>query len=552
MRQNGSWLVAVLLTTALVGVGAPLAAASAPGQTPPPAPPKVVKIKVGDNFFKPKKLTITAGTTVRWKNAGRVLHDVVPNKGSLYGTDQLPAGSKYEFTFTKPGTYKYYCSYHGAPGVGQWGQIKVKAPPPTTAPTPPPSAAASSFASSAGGTRSGVIRVPADEATIQGAVDAAKPGGLVLVSPGVYREQVTVTTPRIVIRGVDRNTTILEGGFELENGVKVLDADGVAVENLTAQNYTANGFYWASVDGYRGSYLIAARNGDYGIFAFDSVNGQFDHSYASGSPDAGFYIGQCKQCNALIVDVESEWNGLGYSGSNSGGNLLIARSSFHDNRAGIVPNSDTGEKYPPQKDTTIIGNRVFDNGNADTAAIEVAQTATGNGILIAGGNKNHIERNLVTGHDAAGIAVVPRPDRLLEPTNPDAVDYDARGNTVRDNVSRDNLYDLAVLTTVADPADGGGNCFTGNTVTTSLPDGLQDLLACGKPASKSFQADVARFATLLLADQPAGADYKTVTLPEPGPLPNMPKAKTAKARPATNEPSLKVDQSKLRVPETTG
>ena len=75
MRQNGSWLVAVLLTTALVGVGAPLAAASAPGQTPPPAPPKVVKIKVGDNFFKPKKLTITAGTTVRWKNAGRVLHD---------------------------------------------------------------------------------------------------------------------------------------------------------------------------------------------------------------------------------------------------------------------------------------------------------------------------------------------------------------------------------------------------------------------------------------------------------------------------------------------
>ena len=53
---------------------------------------------------------------------------------------------------------------------------------------------------------------------------------------------------------------------------------------MTARNYTSNGFFWTGVDGYRGSYLTAYRNGDYGIYAFDSVNGLFEHSYAAGQP----------------------------------------------------------------------------------------------------------------------------------------------------------------------------------------------------------------------------------------------------------------------------
>jgi len=551
-----SWLVATFACVALVAVGAPIAAASGPEQTPPAPKPKVLKVKVGDNFFKPKKATITAGTTVRWTNVGRVLHNVLPNKGSLYGTDSLPVDDVYEFTFTKPGTYKYYCSFHGAPGVGQWGQITVKRPPrpppPPTSTTTPTSAAAASAVSklsAAAGAGASVIRVPADEATIQAAVDAAKPGALVLVSPGTYTEEVTVTTPRIVIRGVDRNRTIVDGGLELDNGFKVLEADGVAIENITAQNFKVNGFYWSGVDGYRGSYLTSVRNGDYGIFAFDSVNGQFDHSYASGSPDAGFYIGQCKECNALIVDVEAEWNGLGYSGTNSGGNLLIARSSFHDNRGGVVPNSGTGELNPPEEDTTIIGNRVYDNNNSQSAAIEIAETATGNGILLAGANLNTVERNLVTGHDISGIAAVPLPEKTLNPSDPSAVDFDARDNVVRDNVARDNQYDLAVLATVTDAADAGGNCFSGNEATTSLPADVQDLLPCGKPADSAFQADVARFAELLLAEQPPSADYTAVDLPDASDQKNMPRAKTAKARPAVNEPSIKINPDKLRVPK---
>ena len=207
-----------------------------------------------------------------------------------------------------------------------------------------------------GGASGDTIEVPADHETIQDAVDAAAPGDLILVSPGVYNEVVNVTTPELTIRGLDRNEVILDGEFELDNGIRVLGAGGVAIENMTARNYTFNGFFWTGVDGYRGSYLTAYRNGDYGLYAFDSVNGLFEHSYAAGSPDAGFYIGQCYPCDAVIDDVHAEHNGLGYSGTNSGGNLLIVNSRWNNNRAGISTNSGSYELCYPQRESTIVGN----------------------------------------------------------------------------------------------------------------------------------------------------------------------------------------------------
>ena len=153
----------------------------------------------------------------------------------------------------------------------------------------------------------------------------------------------------------------------------------------------------------------------YGIYAFGARNGLIEHSYAAGSPDAGYYIGQCYPCNALIDDVVAEYNGLGYSGTNSGGELYIINSTWAHNRAGIVPNSGSYEGCAPERETTIVGNIVHSNSNGETPAIGAAKDAQGNGIITPGGLDNLIERNLVYDHDIAGIALVPFPEE--EPIN---------------------------------------------------------------------------------------------------------------------------------------
>ncbi len=127
------------------------------------------------------------------------------------------------------------------------------------------------------------IRVPADAKTIQAGVDKAKKGDLVLVSPGVYKESVTIGTDGIVLRGAAQPHDPRRRVQARQRRVR-RRGDGVAVENLTARNFTENGFFWNGVLGYRASYLTAYRNGDYGIYAYASQYGQFDHSYASRQP----------------------------------------------------------------------------------------------------------------------------------------------------------------------------------------------------------------------------------------------------------------------------
>ena len=85
------------------------------------------KVTVGDNYFKPDDIEVAAGTKVTWKNDGKILHSVTPDKGKKFGTKALARGKSYSYTFKQPGTYAYYCTFHGAPGKGQHGTIVVKA-----------------------------------------------------------------------------------------------------------------------------------------------------------------------------------------------------------------------------------------------------------------------------------------------------------------------------------------------------------------------------------------------------------------------------------------
>ncbi|MBK8334056.1 MAG: right-handed parallel beta-helix repeat-containing protein [Acidimicrobiaceae bacterium] len=415
---------------------------------------------------------------------------------------------------------------------------------------------------------SGTIAVPGDFDTIQAAVDAAAPGALILVGPGTYNEAVNVTTDNLTIRGLDRNEVVLDGQLELDNGIRILGASGVTVENLTAMNYTRNGFFWTGVDGYRGAYLTAYRTGDYGVYVFDSMNGELEHIYAAGSPDAGVYIGECYPCNAVIDDAVSEHNGLGYSGTNSGGNLLIVNSTFRYNRAGVVPNSGSYELCYPERETTIVGNLVYSNNQADTPAIDVALLAMGNGILSAGGVLNDIERNLVYDHDKTGIGLVPfleedpndsvplpeewsltcAESKLVPPQDPGGgILWDSMQNRVIGNVLENNrVADLLVASAGTD-VSSLGHCFTGNVYTTTAPNNLEVLAPCDATGSGDWSDGEYNVAAWLGETHPPSVDWQTAPLPALEQQVSMPDAATAPAHPATDVPK-QIDLAAISVP----
>jgi len=75
-----------------------------------PAPPVEVKI---DNFsFSPETLRIAPGTTVQWTNRDDIPHTVVSDDKTTFRSNLLDTDESFSFTFSKPGTYRYFCSVH--------------------------------------------------------------------------------------------------------------------------------------------------------------------------------------------------------------------------------------------------------------------------------------------------------------------------------------------------------------------------------------------------------------------------------------------------------
>lgn len=96
---------------ALVIAGAALVAAPASA-----GPTRTVKVL--DNYFSPKKLTVNKDTTIRWTwpEDGGDVHDVkltsAPRGVRKFESEAGSSGYTFRRKLSRPGTYKLLCTFH--------------------------------------------------------------------------------------------------------------------------------------------------------------------------------------------------------------------------------------------------------------------------------------------------------------------------------------------------------------------------------------------------------------------------------------------------------
>ncbi len=425
---------------------------------------------------------------------------------------------------------------------------------------------------------------------------------------------VVIDKARVHVRGMNRNSVIIDGtragaphpcdsspqyqtygatrdGKAIgRNGIVVFEADNTWIENMTVCNFL-NGtgsagyeIWWdggqgsgkIGMHGYWGSYLTATStfNGSesviptYGIFSNSAAGpAEWNQVYASNMNDSGAYVGACQQlCDVTIDHSWFEYNALGYSGTNSGGQVIVENSQFDHNQDGFDTNTQIGGDPPPPQDGrcpngktspithtrscwVFMNNYVHDNNNADVPASgSAAQGPIGTGMTVSGGRFDTVMHNTFENNGSWGILFVPYPDsghpaKGVTCSNSGGVQtpgfgcvYDPEGNALLDNTFIHNGYfgnpTNGDYGEIALNANQPQNCFVGNNAPDgSTPANLEQTQPTCGALTTAPQTGGALLGQVLcdtgFGACPPGSNYPKITTnvvmrPLPANLPTMP------------------------------
>jgi plastocyanin len=406
----------ILLIATLVAVGLPAVSRAATRQ-----------VSARDNFFTPQELHIDPGDSVGWTNGGSRVHTIT-SETDAFDSGRISPGGTFDRTFKKEGYFFYFCRLHGSPKSGMWGVVVVGDP------TPP--------------NRRPKVFVPDDYPTIQRAVNRAQPGSTVVVRPGIYKESVTVRTPDLVLRGVDRFRTILHGRDELSNGILIDGVPDVKIKDLTVRNFLQAGISANQADDYTVNRVDLIKNRTYGLNSVRSFDGLIKDVFAWGSGDSGLRVADCFTCSVIFRSVRVSHSFMGLSAQNATG-VVVRRSRFTNNGSGIVMFSASPDPGGGRA-AHLSGNIVRNNNNSTIPAAGISNTygiPFGTGIWLAGVANTSVIGNVIENHERYGILITHSLDETMPPVN----------NAVTTNVlAGSGTYDLAW------DGDGRDNCFQDN------------------------------------------------------------------------------------------
>ncbi len=316
--------------------------------------------------------------------------------------------------------------------------------------------------------------------TIQAAVDAAHPGDIVRVPPGVYHENVLVTKDNITIEG--SAGAILDGtglggsGITVRSPNPIVRINGFRLTGLRIQNYVRNGVILNRVDHYQIDHGEYVNNLAYGIFPIRSTQGLIEFNKVSGSDDTGIYIGQSSDAVIRNNHVTDCTVGISAEVSSS---ISVEDNRVMDNTIGmlaaVLPGLSVTETTNIQISRNLFVRNNRPNPVSDPSDI-LSQLPTGVGILLFGADQVTVRDNKVMNNDSAGIAVVQVPPALaaLDPR----IEPFANQNTISRNVVLSNGRDPDPKIAPFPGGDllwdgsGTGNCWSDNIFKSSFPSPL--------------------------------------------------------------------------------
>jgi parallel beta-helix repeat protein len=133
------------------------------------------------------------------------------------------------------------------------------------------------------------LRVPQDYGTIGEAIAAAGPGDVILIAPGLYRENLTIGKREIAIQGDSAETVIIEARYADAPVILVRERD-VRLSGLTLRGGARGVQIDPRADGSVLTNLVITGNRGEGLFVEGVRSGELRESLITGNK-TGVYIG---------------------------------------------------------------------------------------------------------------------------------------------------------------------------------------------------------------------------------------------------------------------
>ncbi len=242
----------------------------------------------------------------------------------------------------------------------------------------------------------------------------AQPGDIIQIPAGhfYFTQPLSVRGNKLTISGADQDATTLDF-TQQNNGAQSFLAVGqhITIKSMTLLNPHGDGLvvrnsHSITIDQVTVSWDqgLTPDSGDYGIYPVKSKQILIKHSRVNGAREAGIYVGQ--SIEARIENCHTYGNVGGIEAENVT-DLVIRNNHVHHNAIGMVISAVPELTKKRALNTTIAGNRLYQNNISNLAAPGnlISTLPSGIGLIILAADQVTIAANQFSDHTLAHLLV---------------------------------------------------------------------------------------------------------------------------------------------------